>query len=108
MSKKMERIVVERQILQIYIAIALAVFVLALAAFILLFVGLDTYFAVSLFFLIPMAIMLLVGAYHMTRPKNMEIMIIDDRGLTIKGNIMLGPYAKNGRTIWARNDTQKS
>jgi hypothetical protein len=87
----MERTVVERNNLLTSLSVALALAILMLAVTTLLLIDLNTYITVSLFFIVPMAIILLIGAYFIARPGNREMIIIDNDGLTINGNISLGP-----------------
>ncbi|MCL2607099.1 MAG: hypothetical protein FWD92_00875 [Methanomassiliicoccaceae archaeon] len=49
------------------------------------------YIAVNLFLIAPAVIILLIYARSLARKENKEMMIIDDDGLTIRGDVSLGP-----------------
>ena len=91
-ASPVERIVIKRRNLSIYVEAAIAASMIILAAFIALFVKLDPYFVVVLFIFLPIGIaLLLMDVYYSARPNMKEIMIIDDDGLTINGNFFSGP-----------------
>jgi len=88
---KIERTVIERRNLVIYIGLACAAFLFALAAVILLFVELTAYYIVNLFFLVTGGIIMLIISGTLGRKKNKEMMVLDDDGLMINGDVSLGP-----------------
>ena len=97
----MERIAIERSNLTVCVIAALAAiaaFAFISAAAIILFTEWDGYhflFLTKLLISAPMAILILYCAYSFARPRMKEIIVIDDNGLMIRGNILLGPTAED-------------
>ena len=80
----MERIIIERYSMKIPIIIVMAMIAFATVTILLTGFGIQTLLA-------PLSLIILLGvAITRTRSKK-EIIIIGDEGLTINGNIMLGP-----------------
>lgn len=87
----MDRVVIERRNLFIYVVVILVAVVLILSITVLWFVGLNLFYAVNLFYMISMAIILSAWVYYSAGPGKKEMLVIDENGLTINGDIRLGP-----------------
>jgi len=86
----MERIVVESRPLLALVIIVISVVLVAMAAAIALLTELDTVMIIRLLLLIVGVAVMLFFLRRMTR-SGKEMMVIDNMGLTINSDIMLGP-----------------